>query len=74
MGSLSSYCWLLVPSFHLMTYGMHPELHCRDPMYIFVVRNSRLVPSGVHPFWKSLFQFAHTRGGGNLDDLMHQWY
>lgn len=59
--------------FHSITYGMDPELNYRDPMHIFVVRNSVHVPPGDNPFWKSLFQFAQRRGGGNLDDLIYQW-
>ena len=61
-------------TFHQITYGMHPELDYREPMHIFVVRNSVHVAPGVNPFWKGLFQFEQKRYAGNLDDLIEQWF
>ena len=40
------------------------------PLFIFIERRSREIPSGKRAFWKHLFEYAKKQGGGNLDELI----
>ncbi len=41
-----------------------------SPLYIRLLRRSRLVPLGQREYWQAAFLFAQNAGGGNLDEVI----
>ena len=45
----------------------------RDPLFILIERRSQHVPVNGKVFWRTLFEFASARNGGNLDTLIAEY-
>jgi hypothetical protein len=54
------------PSVLLISYaGSSPE-----PQYILVERRSVMNREGTRQYWRSVFEYAQTEGGGDLDAMI----
>ncbi len=61
-------------TWHQITYHKQPESKYSDPLFISITRNSRHDPLELHIAWRNKFNFAKSRGGGTLDEVMAEWY